>query len=81
MSASPAAHPQGSVYLRVLHNRPLLWMWTGQSISLVGDAFLAISAQPLEKVKVRSGDAGALPVPAYPGADTPASDPVLRAAR
>lgn len=43
MSASPAAHPQGSVYLRVLHNRPLLWMWTGQSISLVGDAFFNVA--------------------------------------
>ena len=38
-----AARSEGSVYLRVLRNRALLLLWSGQSVSIVGDTFFNLA--------------------------------------
>jgi len=43
MSAQSASRPRSSVYVRVLHNRALLLLWSGQSVSLIGDAFFNLT--------------------------------------
>jgi MFS transporter, DHA3 family, macrolide efflux protein len=37
------SRPEGSVYLRVLCNRTLLLLWSGQSVSIVGDNFFNLA--------------------------------------
>ena len=34
------SRPEGSLFLRVLRNRTVLLLWSGQSISMIGDNFL-----------------------------------------
>jgi len=47
----------------------------------MGRAEMAISAQPLEKVKVRTSDTGPLPVRAYPCDGTLSPEAFLRVVR
>src|SRR5437868_13907930 len=35
--------PEGSLYLRVLRNRTVLLLWSGQGVSLVGDSFFNLA--------------------------------------
>jgi MFS transporter, DHA3 family, macrolide efflux protein len=37
------SRPGGSIYLRVLRNRTLLLLWSGQSVSIVGDNFFNLA--------------------------------------
>ena len=37
------ARPESSVYLRVLRNRTVLLLWSGQSVSIVGGTFFNLA--------------------------------------
>ncbi len=44
MSQQPATPiPNGSLYLRVLRNRALMLLWSGQSVSVIGDRFFNLA--------------------------------------